>query len=621
MLLTASAAWGHAAMRSTDPADGAALATSPGALTVTFNEPVVPISVRLIGVDGDIDPGGQPADHNGALTLPLGTTLPDGHYLLSWRVTSLDGHPVAGSIHFTVGHPAGAAGVPLEVAEVGGATLWLPPAVRFVLLLSLVVGAGAALSRGLGIVPRDEPIPRTIMRWSAAVGIVAAVFSVGLAGVELVGAPVSALANGPAWQVGWAAAAGTRAVWAVGGFLILAVASLPGGRLASLLGLVGAAVSAAAVALTNHAGTVEPVWIGRAALWVHMLAASLWVGAFLPLASVLRRRPAPEAAAVLGRFSVSATAGVAFLVLAGAILMVIQLALAGEGTADELWTTDWGVRLLAKLALVLVMLALAGLNRWRLVPLLERGAATARRALLRSIGLEGSLAALVIAITVTLSLVPPPRALVAATILAADACDAAPAIGGMPGMDHGAMDMAGMAGMDHGSMDMGGMDMGSMDMGSMDMGSMDMAGMDMAGMPGMDHDAMGEAAADHLAMDQVAAGLRPGRTATVADRRVTAGLTVMPACAGANQLMIMLADPQGQPLKAAAVDAVLSMPDKGVEPMIVAMQPAAGGPGGMYLGDTAAMILPGVWQIRLDVLIDDFTKVQMPAQIEIRPRP
>jgi copper transport protein len=66
---------------------------------------------------------------------------------------------------------------------------------------------------------------------------------------------------------------------------------------------------------------------------------------------------------------------------------------------------------LAKLGGVFVLLSLAALNRWRLVPRFSRDARGAARALKITIAAEAALFAVIIALTAGLGSVPPPRAL------------------------------------------------------------------------------------------------------------------------------------------------------------------------------------------------------------------
>jgi copper transport protein len=96
---------------------------------------------------------------------------------------------------------------------------------------------------------------------------------------------------------------------------------------------------------------------------------------------------------------------VACLLLAGVVLATLQIR-----TPGALVTTNYGLLLLLKLALVAVLLGLGALNRLVLTPALERRA-DAVVGLRRTIGVDLALAAGVVALTAGLGSVPPPRAL------------------------------------------------------------------------------------------------------------------------------------------------------------------------------------------------------------------
>lgn len=51
-VLAAGPAWAHAVLLDTGPADGAALAEPPAAVVLRFNEPVAPVSVRILDGSG-----------------------------------------------------------------------------------------------------------------------------------------------------------------------------------------------------------------------------------------------------------------------------------------------------------------------------------------------------------------------------------------------------------------------------------------------------------------------------------------------------------------------------------------------------------------------------------------
>lgn len=101
-LLTAGPASAHDALVSTDPADGATVATAPDAVTLTFAEPALAIgtTLRVTGPGGDVQ-SGAPRLVDDIVTQSLAAGIPAGIYRIAWRVTSADGHPVSGQLSFT----------------------------------------------------------------------------------------------------------------------------------------------------------------------------------------------------------------------------------------------------------------------------------------------------------------------------------------------------------------------------------------------------------------------------------------------------------------------------------------------------------------------------------------
>ena len=99
------------------PAD-AVLASAPAELVLRFNEPVRPIVIRVLRAE-DGEPLGADAIEamDTALHVPLPEGLSEGTYVVSYRVTSADGHPVAGSFVFTVGAASALPASPLIAAD------------------------------------------------------------------------------------------------------------------------------------------------------------------------------------------------------------------------------------------------------------------------------------------------------------------------------------------------------------------------------------------------------------------------------------------------------------------------------------------------------------------------
>jgi copper transport protein len=123
-------------------------------------------------------------------------------------------------------------------------------------------------------------------------------------------------------------------------------------------------------------------------------------------------KPTAAALPVVNRFSRIAVPVVAVLALTGFALAIIQLE-----KLSALVETRYGLILLIKLALVIVLLALAALNRLRLTPALARDHKAAP-ALKRAILLEGALALGIFAVVAGWRFTPPPRTIVPETPLA-----------------------------------------------------------------------------------------------------------------------------------------------------------------------------------------------------------
>lgn len=151
---------------------------------------------------------------------------------------------------------------------------------------------------------------------------------------------------------------------------------------------------------------------------VHLIAAAAWIGALATFALLLRPgQPASplqlrRLQAGLSRFAWIGTAIVLALVVTG----VANYLLTAGPRVSGLLSTQYGLLLLAKLALFALMLALAAANRYRLTPMLARtlGAghpAAALSALRRSVALETSAALLILAAVAWLGTLDPSQAM------------------------------------------------------------------------------------------------------------------------------------------------------------------------------------------------------------------
>jgi methionine-rich copper-binding protein CopC len=102
LVLWAGPASSHATLVATEPVDGAVLRTVPAAVVLHYGDPVAPVAAQIVGSAGVRLPVEIRTDGD-ALRLTLPRELSSGAYVVSWQVTSLDDHPVTGSLMFVVG--------------------------------------------------------------------------------------------------------------------------------------------------------------------------------------------------------------------------------------------------------------------------------------------------------------------------------------------------------------------------------------------------------------------------------------------------------------------------------------------------------------------------------------
>jgi copper transport protein len=402
LALSPGLAMAHAVLVEARPGDGERLDRPPSELELRFSEPVVPVAVRLLDARGSEISGVTVEPRGETLVVRPAVPLPAGAYLLSYRVTSVDSHPVGATLRFGIGvEPLPEQG---EVTVESAATRWAGLLTRWLVYVTALGAAGLALFAQ--VVRPPEPVrSRTdrLLGWLAAAGIAALLFRLGSAGLELAGLPPSGLLTSRPWT----AVAGTTLAWATAvATLGLASLILSGRRGDGWMRLLGAVLVAGSFALTGHAASAAPCWLAAPAVGVHTLCGAFWLASLVPLLWCLRLSSG-EAHLVLRRFSAAATAAVAALVVAGSCLAWLQLG----GRLVPLWETAYGLRLIGKLALVAGLLALAAVNRFLLIPRVARDDLAARRYLSRTLVADIALGLGVLAVTASFPLDPPPRAI------------------------------------------------------------------------------------------------------------------------------------------------------------------------------------------------------------------
>ena len=413
-LLFASPAAAHAELVDVSPASGAQLERPPSEVRLTFTESVNLITdgIRLLDEDGASVPTPAPTATGHTVTWPMPPDLPDGPYIVTWRVVSADGHPVSGAFSFGVGTAAVVVHGPSASTGPAGPTGSAAVIVRLAGYVAFALFAGVATfvlfcAPGTSKDPKLQLLARCGLIGSA----VAALVAILVQGPYTAGTSLSQVLDMQLIRQTLATPFGSALLGrlALYGMLGVFVWRLPRILTTYARWLVPAGIAGIAVTIgaAGHAAVSGPIDLGVDA--VHALAAGLWVGGMIALA-VLGRSVQPRA---LQKFSALAMASVLTLVVTGTLN-----ALQHVNSLGQLLLTRYGLTLVLKLMLVAGALAAAAVSRRRLhqnlVPL-------------RSVRFEVGLTISVLTVTALLSMTAPPRQVVGPSITHADHVAAAEA--------------------------------------------------------------------------------------------------------------------------------------------------------------------------------------------------
>ena len=439
-LVAPAAAWSHAALLRTVPAASVVVNTPPKVASLVFSEAVEPrfaiVSVTDAGAQQlAAGPAHRSATNPDQLDVPL-HQMPEGWYLVVWRVISVDGHPVRGAFTFAVGPNPGPA--PQFVIPSLSETAATPSlvAARWVALLAMLAAIGLFVFRAIIARPLIARVGGTSLH---AVSIA---FFASLA-LALVAVPVYVLLATAQFAL--------RSFWSIGAlvplmrvsafgrgyldlelvlalFALAAAAALwldrpqqPTRSVASLLAFWGALLAGGAALLApgsaGHAAQTSPRALALTLDALHVGAVALWIGGLTGLLVLWRSLAADRRVAglavVVPRFSNVAFVSVFTLIGSGIWASILHLP-----TLASLWQTSYGKTIILKVIILLAAMALASVNLLRTKPRLQAaveepdvgpGAATLLR---RLVGGEVVLVAgAVLAASLLSSLPPPPKAL------------------------------------------------------------------------------------------------------------------------------------------------------------------------------------------------------------------
>lgn len=409
-LVLPASAFAHASLRKETPSFKQRLAVSPRQVVLQFDQTVdaLPKAIEVLTPDGKNVAGTPRAvTSQREIVAPL-PRLPKGAYTVRWQALSNDGHIVSGVYTFGVRVTA----PPVTDAVGAQGPTRTEDIVRWLYFLGLALAVGGV---GFRLLVARGPLPPRAQRsffWVTGIGIVVVLES-GIAGFLLRGEdflqlPFSRFLYGDLSPL----ASGTRfgrtfVIMELGFALVAALIYLAWltDRDAFLwasfaLGLVfvsGLSLSGHSAADAGHS------WVSELADWVHLAAATLWVGGLVQLALVVWPSWPEGRATSFRRFSRLATVLVALLLGAGTYLSVLRLP-----HVHDLWTTGYGHVLLVKLGLVSLALTWGAAHHFLAVPRIERPGVSG--ALARTLVGESAVAmAVLLAAAILTDSKPPPQ--------------------------------------------------------------------------------------------------------------------------------------------------------------------------------------------------------------------
>jgi len=152
----AGPAFAHDELIGSNPKDGSSIPVAPTRITLYFEEPPAagPTALTVAGPAGDSAVAGPPVISGSTVYAPLDAVTKSGHYTITFRIMSDDGHPVSGTLGFTLTAAANAAaavtkpaGAPAKKDSSSSTPLWIAGAAVLVVVAAGVITVSRRRSR------------------------------------------------------------------------------------------------------------------------------------------------------------------------------------------------------------------------------------------------------------------------------------------------------------------------------------------------------------------------------------------------------------------------------------------------------------------------------------------
>ncbi len=384
----------HALLVRSIPDANALLDRAPAQVELFFSEAIEPAFSKIQVLDSR----GQSVDNNDSKVDPIDPThlsvslrsLTDGIYTVAWKTLSaVDGHATQGSFPFAVGNVDAAA---LASASSASNQITLPIGeviAKWLMYLSALALTGSTLFILFVWQPAHRAIDREVDLHSLLFTRLPAVALIVLIIANIFGLLVQAAqAAGTELEVPWSLATygvlfTTRfgALWIARTLLTLLLAGLMLKNVTMrdrLIALMVSSLLLLTISLGRHAASEPQPTLPVLADWLHLLAASIWIGGLIHFVTglwatrQLDRREAYRTrltAQLIPRFSKLALISVATLALTGLYSAILRV-----GSIEALFNTVYGQALIVKVAIIAPMIMIGAVNLLIITPRMKRAA-------------------------------------------------------------------------------------------------------------------------------------------------------------------------------------------------------------------------------------------------------
>jgi copper transport protein len=366
LLIGHDTAAAHAELISIEPADGEVVDAAPANVVLTFSEPVSLTggSVRVLD-DGADDVATATNLEGETIIVDLAGGLADGTYTVVWEVVSVDSHRISGASVFHVGAPS-SHGLSAEQIDVGGDDAgW---GVRAgAAIITAIAYLGALIAAGTLLFSLYAESSERLLDISSKMAVLGAVALVAATPFRIarLGGGLDALRDDDVLTAALRGPIGVST--AVTALALLVAAVLIERGVPRWVPTAFTLVALGGFAIEGHTRTPVRRWWLVGSDVVHLVAGAIWLGGIVALVLAFGAgRETRDLAGMVRRFSDVALIAVGVVAVTGATMAWIILPGAGELTG-----TGYGLALLVKGALVVVVIVLGAYNRYRLVPAVE----------------------------------------------------------------------------------------------------------------------------------------------------------------------------------------------------------------------------------------------------------